>query len=166
MQWLTDSCLVDFIDVTLTCEDANSKLVEIVTVADVYDEDGVGNSCCRFGSWGLAPLLIKQTVKSPSYVLKRTQYKEERHDQPGWTQKWKLRLPWQHTSIKGQISQPGSVFVFSSNHKWVHGTYFHMMFDMPLMREQSPAQLSTSKWKTNNAADHSGVTRHVTAKIT
>jgi len=48
----------------------------------------------------------------------------------------------------------------------VHGTYFHMMFDMPLMREQSPAQLSTSKWKTNIAADRSGVTRHVTAQIT
>ena len=39
MQWLTDSCLVDFIDVTLTCEDANSKLVEVVTVADVDAED-------------------------------------------------------------------------------------------------------------------------------
>ena len=47
---LTHSRLVDLIEVTLTCEDANSKLVEIVTVADVYDEDGVGNSCCRFGS--------------------------------------------------------------------------------------------------------------------
>ena len=43
MQWLTDSCLVDFIDVTLTCEDANSKLVEIVTIADVDAEDHVGN---------------------------------------------------------------------------------------------------------------------------
>ena len=29
---------------TLVCEDANSKLVEVVTVADVYDEDCVGNS--------------------------------------------------------------------------------------------------------------------------
>ena len=32
---LTDSCLVNLIDVTLACEDANSKLVEIVTVAGV-----------------------------------------------------------------------------------------------------------------------------------
>ena len=32
---LTDSCLVNLIDVTLACEDANSKLVEVVTVADV-----------------------------------------------------------------------------------------------------------------------------------
>ena len=31
------------IDVTLPCEDAYSKLVEVVTVADVGDEDRVGN---------------------------------------------------------------------------------------------------------------------------
>ena len=41
---LTDSCLVNLIDVTLACEDAYSKLVEVVTVADVSDEDRVGNS--------------------------------------------------------------------------------------------------------------------------
>ena len=29
---------------TLACEDANSKLVEVVTVADVDAEDHVGNS--------------------------------------------------------------------------------------------------------------------------
>ena len=29
---------------TLACKDANSKLVEVVTVADVDDEDRVGNS--------------------------------------------------------------------------------------------------------------------------
>ena len=28
----------------MACEDANSKLVEVVTVADVSDEDRVGNS--------------------------------------------------------------------------------------------------------------------------
>ena len=38
---LTDSCLVNLIDVTLRCEDANSKLVDVVTVADV---DCVGNN--------------------------------------------------------------------------------------------------------------------------
>ena len=32
------------IDVTLTCEDAYSKLVEVVTVADVEDEDRVRHS--------------------------------------------------------------------------------------------------------------------------
>ena len=42
---LTHSCFVNLIDVTLMCEDANSKLVEVVTgVADVDDEDRVGNS--------------------------------------------------------------------------------------------------------------------------
>ena len=29
---------------TLACEDANSRLVEVVAVADVDDEDRVGNS--------------------------------------------------------------------------------------------------------------------------
>ena len=33
---------------TLACEDANSKLVEVVTVADVDSEDHVGNSFYRF----------------------------------------------------------------------------------------------------------------------
>ena len=32
------------IDVTLACEDAKSKIVEVVTVADVDNEDHVGNS--------------------------------------------------------------------------------------------------------------------------
>ena len=42
----TNSCLVDLIDVTLTCKNANSKLVDVVvvTVADVDDEEHVGNS--------------------------------------------------------------------------------------------------------------------------
>ena len=41
---LTHSCLVNLIDMTLAFEDDNSKLVELVTVADVSDEDSVGNS--------------------------------------------------------------------------------------------------------------------------
>ena len=41
---LTPCCLVNLIDVTLACEDAYSKLVVVVTVADVSDEDCVGNS--------------------------------------------------------------------------------------------------------------------------
>ena len=32
---LSHSCLVNLIDVTLACEDANLKLVEVITVADV-----------------------------------------------------------------------------------------------------------------------------------
>ena len=41
---LTDSCLVNLIDVTLACEDGNSKLIEVVTVVDVDDEKRVDNS--------------------------------------------------------------------------------------------------------------------------
>ena len=49
---LTNSRLVNLIDVTLACKDANSKLVEVVNVAEVDAEDHVGNSlnCYRFGS--------------------------------------------------------------------------------------------------------------------
>ena len=47
---------------TLACEDAYSKLVEVVTVADVDDEDRVGNSLLQI--WKLrfghkAELLFK-----------------------------------------------------------------------------------------------------------
>ena len=38
---LTDCGLVNLIDVTLACEDANSKLIEVV---NVDDEDRVGNN--------------------------------------------------------------------------------------------------------------------------
>ena len=40
---LTNCSLVNLIDVALACEDANSKLVEVVTVAHVDAEDHVGN---------------------------------------------------------------------------------------------------------------------------
>ena len=42
---------MNFIDVTLAGEDANSKLIEVVTVADVDDEDRVGNSLLQI--WNL-----------------------------------------------------------------------------------------------------------------
>ena len=48
---LTDSCFVNLIDVTLACEDGYSKLVEVVTVADVSDEDRVGNNLWQI--WNL-----------------------------------------------------------------------------------------------------------------
>ena len=41
---LTHSCLVNLIDVTLACEDTNLRLVDIVAVANVDDEDCIGNS--------------------------------------------------------------------------------------------------------------------------
>ena len=44
---LTYSCLVNLIDLTLACEDAYPKLVEVVTVADTSDKDRVGNSLLK-----------------------------------------------------------------------------------------------------------------------
>ena len=47
---------------TLRCEDANSKLVEVVTVADVDDENRVGNSLLqiwKLRSGHIAKLLFK-----------------------------------------------------------------------------------------------------------
>ena len=41
---LPNSCLVNLIDMTLACEDANSKLVGVVTVADVDSEKRVDYS--------------------------------------------------------------------------------------------------------------------------
>ena len=41
---LTHCRLVNLIDVTLACEDGNSKLVEVVTVDEVDDEKCVDNS--------------------------------------------------------------------------------------------------------------------------
>ena len=41
---LTNSCFVNLIDVTLACEDDNSKLVEVVTVTHVDDEKRADNS--------------------------------------------------------------------------------------------------------------------------
>ena len=46
------SSLVNLIDVTLTCEDAYSKLVEVVTVADVSDDNLVGNTLLQI--WKLS----------------------------------------------------------------------------------------------------------------
>ena len=40
---------------TLACEDANSKLVEVVTVADVTDEDHVGNSLLQIWELTFGP---------------------------------------------------------------------------------------------------------------
>ena len=69
----TDSCLVNLIDVTLACEDANSKLVEVDTVADVDDENRVGNSLLqiwklRFGN--KAKLLFRLSAQGLVRSLK------------------------------------------------------------------------------------------------
>ena len=57
--WLTNSlthcCLVNLIDVALACEDANSKLVEVVTFAHVDAEDHVGNSLLQIWELTFGP---------------------------------------------------------------------------------------------------------------
>ena len=40
---------------TLACEDANSKLVDIVTVANVHSEDHVGNSLLQIWELTFGP---------------------------------------------------------------------------------------------------------------
>ena len=54
---LTHSCLVNLIDLTVECEDVNSKLVEVVTVADVDAdaEDHVGNSLLQIWELKFGP---------------------------------------------------------------------------------------------------------------
>ena len=52
---LTNCCLVNLIDVALACEDANSKLVEVVTVAHVDAEDHVGNSLLQIWELTFGP---------------------------------------------------------------------------------------------------------------
>ena len=50
---LSHCCLVYLTDATLACGDANSKLVDVVTVADVDAEKRVDDSCVT-----RAPLLF------------------------------------------------------------------------------------------------------------
>ena len=52
---LTNCRLVNLIDVTLTCEDAYSRLAEVVTVADVSDENHVGNSLLQIWTLTFGP---------------------------------------------------------------------------------------------------------------
>ena len=52
---LTHCRLVNYIDLTLACEDANSKFVEDVTVADVDSEDHVGNSLLQIWELTFGP---------------------------------------------------------------------------------------------------------------
>ena len=69
--WLTDSCLVNLIDVALACEDGNSKLVEVVTVVEVDDEKRVDNSLVQiwkvnFGHKILWPVRFFVTLWFPT----------------------------------------------------------------------------------------------------
>ena len=55
IKWLTTVCLVDYIYVTLACEDANSKLVLFIAVTDVdaekYDDSLVKIWKLKFGHY-------------------------------------------------------------------------------------------------------------------
>ena len=48
-------------DLTLACEDANSKLVEVNTVADVDDEDRDSNSLLQI--WKLRPTIAPDNYR-------------------------------------------------------------------------------------------------------
>ena len=70
---LTHCGLIDLIDVILACEDANSKLVDVVTVAYVDAEDRVGKSLSqiwmlRFGH--KAKLLFRLSAQGLVKILK------------------------------------------------------------------------------------------------
>ena len=52
---LTNCCLVILIDVGLACEDANSKLVEVVTVAHDDAENHVGNNLLQIWELTFGP---------------------------------------------------------------------------------------------------------------
>ena len=56
------------IDVTLACEDTNSKLVDIVTVADVDDEERMCNSLVEILALKIGRLLKILKLKSGQYV--------------------------------------------------------------------------------------------------
>ena len=60
LNWLTPWHLVDLIDVTLACVDAYSKFVAVVSVADVDDENRVGNSLMQIWTltFGLKATLL------------------------------------------------------------------------------------------------------------
>ena len=47
-QWLTHSCLVYLTDVTLAPEDANSKLLDVISVADIDAQERVDDSLVGF----------------------------------------------------------------------------------------------------------------------
>jgi len=52
---------VNFIDLTLACEDANSKLVDVVTVAD---DDRVGNNLLQIWMLRLGQKAFVQTLST------------------------------------------------------------------------------------------------------
>ena len=69
----TNCCLVDSTHVTLECEDANSKLVEVVTFADVDAVDHVGNNLLQIYELRFGPktkLLFRLRAQGLVNILK------------------------------------------------------------------------------------------------
>ena len=64
----------------LACEDANSKLFEVVIVADVDDEDRVGNSLLQIWKLRFGQKAFGQTLSTLVNILKLNlgQYSEAR----------------------------------------------------------------------------------------
>ena len=54
----------------MACEDANSKLVEVVTVVDVSDEDGVGISLLQIWKLRFGHKAFVQTLSTLVKILK------------------------------------------------------------------------------------------------
>ena len=67
---LPPSCLVNLIDVTLACAYAYSKLVEVVIVADVSDEDRVGNSLLQIWKLRFSHKAFVRTLSTLVKILK------------------------------------------------------------------------------------------------
>ena len=61
---LTHCRLVNLIDVYLACEDAYSKLVEVITVDDVSDENRVGNILLQFWKLRFGHKAFVQTLST------------------------------------------------------------------------------------------------------
>ena len=56
--WLTDSCLVNLIDVTLACEDDNSNLLRLLLLLMLMMRNVLTTVWCRFWSWSLVIFLL------------------------------------------------------------------------------------------------------------
>jgi len=57
--WLTNCLMVDLIDVTLACEDTNSKLFEVVTVADIERVDDSLLQIWKLKFWSYRQIFVQ-----------------------------------------------------------------------------------------------------------
>ena len=62
---------------TLACEDANSKFVEIVTVADVDEEDRVGNSLLKIWELTFGPKTFVQTLSTRLVKILKLKFRQD-----------------------------------------------------------------------------------------